>query len=333
MVMQGRHFEDPPPGGFEARDLEDDRHRLNDENATNNYQQEFLLAADGDSTQHAADGQRARVAHKYPGRIGIPPQEPEARPQECTAEDGQLAGINDIRNLKVAGRFEISCKIHEHRISRSHGGRAARRQPVEPVGEVHRIRSADDDEKIKDEREPPHAKDNRILEERDIELLRDFGDFWVAQEKPCEDAGKNALQAEFQPAANAVGAFFGDLQPVVVEADGSEEKHAEKDEPDEGILRTRPEQSRDQNGPNQEDSPHRGGAFFSAVQFEKFMDFFLAANRLPELQRDQLADDKVAKNQAQQERRDARTDRAKRDVRKNVEGFEKIVVPCPSREI
>ena len=106
----------------------------------------------------------------------------------------------------------------------------------------------------------------------------------VEQEKQGEDSSERALENELEAAANAVRVFLGDLQPIIVEADGSKEERAEENQPDERVLGFRPEQCGNHNRTDQKNSAHGGRSLFRAVEFEQFMDLSGRADRLAKLQ-------------------------------------------------
>ena len=58
---------------FEPLGLDDDTQTLDEENATENWQQQFLMDDDCAYTDNAADRQRTCVAHKDLCRVGIIP--------------------------------------------------------------------------------------------------------------------------------------------------------------------------------------------------------------------------------------------------------------------
>ena len=59
-------------------------------------------------------------------------------------------------------------------------------------------------------------------------------------------AGEHDLENQFQPAADAVGFLLRDLQVIIDETESAEIDHAEENEPDEAIIRPRPEDTGDE---------------------------------------------------------------------------------------
>src|SRR5438270_2003073 len=92
MMMQRRHRENAAAGELETQHLHDDRNRFDDENATNNGEQKFLLTTNRDHADHPADGERTGIAHENFGRMTIEPKKPESGADERRANHGELAG-------------------------------------------------------------------------------------------------------------------------------------------------------------------------------------------------------------------------------------------------
>ena len=62
---------------------------------------DLLARDDGDGAERAAERQRADVAHEDLRRVGVEPQEGQARAGHRGAEDQQLAGAGDVREQQV----------------------------------------------------------------------------------------------------------------------------------------------------------------------------------------------------------------------------------------
>ena len=132
-------------------------------------------------------------------------------------------------------------------------------------------------------------------------------------------AARHQLRGQFHPARDAIGFFLGDLEIVVEKSEDTEIEHAEKDEPDEAIIGTGPEHAGEEDGADDQHATHGGGALFSTVQFGQTSHFLDAANGLADLERDQFSDDEIPKNQGQSERGYSCRNRAKGNVKENVE--------------
>ena len=111
----------------------------------------------------AADRERAGVAHEDFGGMAVEPKKAEAGADQRGADDRELAGERIKRDLEIFRDPEISRRVGEQRVGERDRDRAADREAVEAVGEVHRIRRADDDEREKEEGEDAHVHDHRAV--------------------------------------------------------------------------------------------------------------------------------------------------------------------------
>ncbi len=142
------------PPQLEGRHLHDHRQRLDDEHAADEHQHELLL---GDQRHHAerrAERQRADVAHEHLRRIGVEPEEAEARGGQRAAEDRQLAGAGHVRDLQILGELRVAGDVGEDHVGAGGDHHRTDRQAVEPVGEVHGVRGADHDQRRERHVEP-----------------------------------------------------------------------------------------------------------------------------------------------------------------------------------
>ncbi len=119
-------------------------------------------------------------------------------------------------------------------------------------------------------------------------MLGDFGKSWARQKEDRENGRQDALEAELQPAANAFGVFLRNLEPIVIEANCAEKQGAEEHQPDERVLHSCPQESREHDRADDQQPSHGRGAFLSPMELEELVYFLLGANRLAEFQGDQL---------------------------------------------
>ncbi len=106
------------------------------------------------------------------------------------------------------------------------------------------------------------------------------------------------MKKQFEPAADAIGFLLGDLQVVVRKPERAEINHAEKGQPNEAVVRPRPENTREHDRADDENAAHRGHALFGAMQFGQPMHFVRRPDRLTDLERNQFPDDEIAEGQA-----------------------------------
>ena len=165
MMMDRRHPEDALAGELERGHLHDHRHRLQHEQAADDGQHDLVLDRDRDGAEHAAERQRAGVAHEDRGRRRVEPEEAQARADHRAAEHRQLAGAGDVVDLQIVGEHDVAGEIGDQAEGRRRDHHRHDGEAVEPVGEVDRIAGADDDEGAEDHEEPAEI-DHQFLEER-----------------------------------------------------------------------------------------------------------------------------------------------------------------------
>ena len=142
-------------------DLQDDRQRLDYEDAADKRQQQFLLDEYGDGADGAAQGERTDVAHEDFSRMRVVPEKTNGGAHHGAAKNGQLRDLRHLGQFQIIGENRVAADISQHRkrSGRDHG--AADRQAVKAVGKVHGVAGADDDQHDKDEerqkRQRPHG--------------------------------------------------------------------------------------------------------------------------------------------------------------------------------
>ena len=153
------------PVSLETHHLQNDRDRFDDENAADHREQQFLFTTNRDHPDHAADGERAGVAHEDFRRMTIEPEKAEAGADERGANYGEFAGERIKWDLQIFRDAKISGGVGKQRVGKRDRDRATDGETIETVREIDRVGRADDDEREKDEREPAHVRDDRRLEE------------------------------------------------------------------------------------------------------------------------------------------------------------------------
>src|SRR2546422_10242121 len=124
MVMNRRHREDAFAGEFKTQHLQNDRDRFDNEDTTDNSEEQLLLAADRDDTNHSPNGERTSVTHENARGMTVEPEKTETRADERTANNGQFAGEWIKRNLQILRDFEISRRVGKQRIGKGDRYRA-----------------------------------------------------------------------------------------------------------------------------------------------------------------------------------------------------------------
>ena len=91
--------------------------------------------------------------------MAVEPEKAKAAPTSAMQTTVELAGERIERDLKILRDAKIARGVGEQRVGESDRDRAAGGEAVEAVGEIDRVRRADDDEREKDEREPrPYSR-------------------------------------------------------------------------------------------------------------------------------------------------------------------------------
>src|SRR5215469_6062221 len=181
MMVQWRHPEHSPAGHLVEAHLRDDGQRDDHEQPAEDGEQQLSLGADGQTSQHAAEGQRAGVAHVDLGRRRIPPQEAETRAEHRRGHHGNVQRVSDL----VAGHREESGAVvallpdADQHIGGEHQDRRPGGQSVEPVGEIYRVRCACDQDDDPDhegqhaDRGPEVAQERKVrVGGREVEAVR-----------------------------------------------------------------------------------------------------------------------------------------------------------------
>ncbi len=147
VVMQRSHLEDALfVAQLVTADLEDDRQRLNDEDAADEGQQQLLADDDGDGADGAAEGERTHVAHEDFGGVGVIPEEADGCADHGAAEDGELGDQRHALQLEVVGEDDVAADVGEHGERAGGDDGAADGEAVEAVGEVDGVGGAHEHE-------------------------------------------------------------------------------------------------------------------------------------------------------------------------------------------
>jgi hypothetical protein len=83
MVMKRGHDENSSARQLEAEHLQNYRDRFEHENATHDYQEQFLFTTNSDYANHAADRERSGIAHENLGRVTVEPEKAKTRTNQC----------------------------------------------------------------------------------------------------------------------------------------------------------------------------------------------------------------------------------------------------------
>ena len=159
------------------------------------------------------------------------------------AEDhGELAGAGHEMDLQIFGEDRVAGQIGDD--AEGGGGDHDRHdgQPVEAVGQVHRVAGADDDDAGEGDEEPAEIE-QEVLDEGKGQR-RGERRLAGAHDHPGGDAGDHELDRQPRLAGEAEMRLLGDLQVVVVEADRAEAERDQQHDPDIDAGEVGPQQRR-----------------------------------------------------------------------------------------
>src|SRR2546430_13368086 len=152
MMMDRRHAKDSLTSQFKRANLQDDAERFDDENATDEKQQNFLLDNDGDNADRAAEGERTDIAHEHFGGMRVVPKKAERSADERAAKNGKFADARDVLNFEIVRPAVVAADVSEHGERAGSNDGAADGQAVETVGEIDGIGRAGNDDCDKDQK-------------------------------------------------------------------------------------------------------------------------------------------------------------------------------------
>ena len=171
MMVQRRHPEHALAGQLERHHLHDHRDGFEHEQSADHGQHDLVFDRDRDRAQHAAERERAGVAHEDRGRRRVEPEEAQARAEHRAAQHREFAGAGDVVDLQIVGEHRVAGQIRDH--AEAGGGDHDRDdgETVETVGQVHGIAGADHHERAEQHEEPAEVE-HHFLEERDRQRSR-----------------------------------------------------------------------------------------------------------------------------------------------------------------
>src|SRR4051794_4016987 len=281
VVVDRGHQEDPLAKRLEREHLKQDRQRLQHEDPAEHDQQLLGLRHHCEARDRPAEPERSGVAHEDRRRERVEPQEADARADEAPREQRQVG---------LAGGDERDPDVGEQ-----HDRRAAAREPVEPVGEVHRARRPRDHEI--DQHRVEDAEVDRHVERAQPERVGQVG---LLRGDPPQGQRDRDRDAELRPRAQAERAALDDLRVVVGEAE-QRARDRGTENPDRAPVVVAQDQERDRDRREDDDPAHRGRAGLLVVALGA-----LFADELAELAGAQERDELRRQEDADEQRGGAR---------------------------
>ena len=319
--MQRRHAEDAFSGQLEGGDLQYHRQGFHHEHSAHDEQHDLLAHDDGDGAERGAQRQRADVAHEHLRRVGVEPQEREARPRNRAADHRELAGAGYIGKAQVLGKHRVPGDVGEdaERAADHHRGHDG--EPVEPVGQVHRVAGADDHEIRHDDETERAERVRHLLEERhdELGLRRQVG---IESEEYGRGEADHRLPEKLGLRRQPLGIARHHLAIIVHPADRAEAERHPQHDPDQPVLQVGPQQHGDDDSRQDQRPAHGGRAGLAEVRLRA-----VVAHRLADFVRGELPDQQRPDDEGDDERGEAGQHRAQRDVVDYVESADILGEP------
>ena len=274
MMMNGRHAEDPLARQLEGADLNDHRDSFEHKDAAHNEKYDLMAGHDRDNAQCSAQCQRADVAHKNHGGVGVEPQKSEASSGDRAAEHHQLAGPGQIGDVQILGKFNMPGEVGDHTETRRHHYRGHDGESIQSICQIHRITRADH-HKIAKRHEQPAHREGHIFEEGHIER-RFFRQECGIKQIQGDAKGKQRLPQILPPRRQASRVFADHLPIIVNPANRAKGHSGDQRHPDIAAAQICPQQGGSQYGDKNQCAAHGGRAGFLQMRLRPLFTNCLA---------------------------------------------------------
>ena len=109
----GRHPEHALAAGcLEVADLDDVRHRLDDEDQADDREDQDLARDEGDHGEHRPQRERSGVPHEHLRRVDVEPQEAEQRADDQGAQEGDVGlGIGTLSSAMIMNETKAKASV------------------------------------------------------------------------------------------------------------------------------------------------------------------------------------------------------------------------------
>ena len=214
-----------------------------------------------------------------------------------------------MRDSEIFGEAEIADQISDQQEGEAGDDDRHRRQPVEAVGEVHRIAERHDHEGAEDDVEIAEVGD-RLLDEGQVQVAVPDLDH-----DPSRDSGDHELQGQPRLARYSRVMALSHLVVIVEEADQPEPRRDQQARPDVRVAKVHPQQRRYRHRDQDQQPAHGRRAALGEVGLRAVGADRLAAPLPPP----QVRDEPRPEQQPDQQRRRSRRPGAEADVADEVE--------------
>ena len=246
MVVQGGDEEHPLPAQLDAQHLQDVRGAVGDEDNSDGDQQQGLAEDQGHRGQQASQGQGPDVPHEHLRRVGV---EPEVGQQGASHRCRQGAG----------GAVPLPQGDHAERC---HGdGAGGRHQAIHAVGDGHGAGGGHEDEGRQGDVEP--ARDGKLAGEGQAQ-----GGLAEPDQHPRGDQAQHDLHRPLDARGEPGRALPADQRLGVVHRPQDGQGAGDQQRQQQARLTAGEDlegQGHGDEGKEEDDAPHGGGAFFVGV--------------------------------------------------------------------
>src|SRR5712692_2488258 len=323
MMVDGRHAKNAFAAQLERTDLQNHRHRFDNENPAYKKEQNLLLDNHRNDAQRSSKRERTNVAHEHFSGVRVVPQKSQRRADQRPTQDRQLSDARDVLNLKIGSPAIVATHVGQNRQCPGGDYRASDRQAVEPVREIHGIGGAgnhhrDENQKRHKSQRPEmrrmqqrvdHQVRMHTLQKRDHQFRGVCAARGKRQQPNAYNGADKDLRQKLPLAAEAKILLLRDLGVVVHESDGRERQKGEQGQQHKTVSKVSPQQCRHHRRQHDQHAAHRRCAGLFLVVLRAFF-----ANVLADLQFAQLADQPRPENKRQKHRGETGVHRANGDV-------------------
>src|SRR5205085_6662989 len=189
------------------------------------------------------------------------PQESERSAHERTAENRQLAGAGEIEHAEVMRRVDAAEQVSEDRERARRDPGQSRGEPVQAVGEIHRVGASGYHDRDEEDVGPPRQLDEDVLEERQLRGRRlDARGEGHQHQQDAEREAEGYLTDKLPARDEALRLAADDLEIVVEKADQPHPQRGDNGDEDVAAIEPGPQQRRYNGREDDDQSAHRGRA-------------------------------------------------------------------------
>ena len=202
--------------------------------------------------------------------MAIEPQKANRGTDQRKDHRRDFAGIRIVLYVEITRGFGVAGDIAEYPVGQSGAHRAPACQPVQPIGEIHRIGTADDHGPEKNHRQPSHVQnlEQLLLDERQLQVSEIFLLPWQVIQRVARRESDRPLDDQLAARIDAARVLLRHLEIVIHPAKCPQPHRNKEHNPHKRIVEPAAAQHCDQQAADDEHSAHGGRARFLPVQFK-----------------------------------------------------------------